>query len=260
MIWMQGSTAMTMEGKENALRWMALNPDWAFKIWSKDDIGPFIARTCPQHLPTWTWLIERIDKAEDPRPLYGKASDFARLLICNYHESEINVYVDDDMRPLRSLDSWMTDTEWYRHVPYEKGKFKAPEKTMSINWGGIQTIFSGEGHNNRGVMLSLCNNFILTRPHSPFIDGLIDYCTRLKAEIVLRSFGPWAITDFYYAVKKQGVTVLPWHYANWIPKEHEGIAVPLWTLSLHAQSLRWMDKANSWLAGGEKPIKKPKYQ
>lgn len=262
-IWLPEPTELSDASRTNLAAWKMLNPTWTVTTWGMTSIREYLTTSAPQYLATWLELERHAAKQDDPKPTYGKMSDFARLVICHTLEAEWNVYCDDDMTPMRSMDEWMSDPTWKDQALRSPVPMPTPAD-RPMDWGGVTTLFTGERVNNRGNKLSLCNNFIMTKPRTQFLEAVIQHCTSQRKQIVLRAFGPWAITDVFYKlndrIRKLGVAVVPWHYFNWIPKEMGEDPPPPWTVAVHRQSLRWTDSKSSWLSGGAQRMKPVRMQ
>ncbi len=253
-IWFPEAEDMPQSGKDNVKLWTDLNPTWTVLVWGMRDFTRFVNGS--KYAPTWARLVGTLGNAEgeDRKPVLGKMSDFARLVLCHEYPSDLNAYADDDMSPLRPMEEWAEEPlrEHSRHA--KPKKFIHPLSRKRIDWDHVTTLFSGENVNNRGSQMSICNNFIISKPGQQFLEYLIHFCTQRIDEIVLRAFGPWAVTDAYWAMdassRANGVIVIPWHYFNWLPKEMSPMTPPTWCVATHDQQLRWTTKNSYWLAGG----------
>lgn len=257
---MQGEFSMTADGKANLQKWRNLNPTWNVRVWDIQTLSAFVrAHASPHVRDAWDKLTVASAAASDPRPSYGMLSDFGRLILCHLQSGNWNAYVDDDCEPLRSLDDFMVQTEWHDHNTNQDKSFNIPD-VHPVEWDGVRpfnVLFSGENINNRNTSkLSVNNNFLLARPNTELMDSIINWCIERSHMNVLRSYGPWAITDFFYTireyVKTYGFVIIPWHYFNWLDKYMTPAKHPSWTVCLHNQSLRWAAEGDSgWTAGAD---------
>lgn len=231
------------ESNGHVMLWQAMNPSWQVHMWNLEESTAFMSQF-RKWKPTWDHLVNQLRKAKSPKPLYGKMSDFFRLVLLWGSDHEISVYADDDMRPMRPLDDWMAETQWRDHVHRQKESFELPE-LKDAPWDGAKVLLTGENYNMRGPHLSVSNNFMMARPRSGFLEASINRGIHKRDAIVLNAFGPSMLTDSWWHFndfwKTYGMRIIPWHYFNWIPKDMDPVPHPAWTCALHYQKLRWTD-------------------
>jgi mannosyltransferase OCH1-like enzyme len=240
--------------------WRLLNPAWSVTVWDQQMLRDWIAANTPRHRDLWTWLESRPARtAEERKALYAKMSDLGRLLLLWKHPGEWNAYTDDDTTPLRSLDSWMAETHWRGHNQRQRGSFATPP-LVPVDWSRMNVLFTAENINNRGAGVSLSNSFAMARPGTGTLEAMLRVFDKQRRQNVLRSFGPWAITDFHEKhknkLKEEGFAAIPWHYFNWIPHHMASVPAPEWTVSIHQQKLRWTGPRKNVHGGGEPRVVK----
>lgn len=81
----------------NYERWQRLMPDWEVKLYDDADLESLVQRVAPQHLEAFRSFDEQIERV-----------DFARAAMLM---DRGGVYVDLDVRPLKSFDDWRSVKE-----------------------------------------------------------------------------------------------------------------------------------------------------
>lgn len=259
-LWFPDPATMPAFEQANVARWRELNPTWNVHVWSIAEVREFIrAFAVVEVLHVFDYLVKVAQAEADPRPIWGKVSDLVRIIVLHYQPGEWNAYSDSDNEPLRSLDDFMTGTQWPEHATGQVGGFQMPAM-RDIDWGGpkpLSVLFSGENRNNRNpTRLSVNNNFMLAKPGTALMEKLIRFCLPRKEEIVLKAFGPWALTAFLAEIRDRfrmnGFAIIPFSVSNFIAKELNNATPPPYCLCVHHQKMSWTGEGeDGWLGGGK---------
>ncbi len=155
--------------------WQRLNPGYAYRLWTNDDIERLISVDFPQWAPLFDSYAKNICRI-----------DLARYLILKKHGG---IYADLDYECLRPQDPLL------RHRPLLFGAEPASHAQLEkAVRAGLDTI--------------VCNAWIASVPGHPFWDHLLDFLkSTAGAPDVLDATGPFALTRAlrHYAGKDMAV-------------------------------------------------------
>ncbi len=160
--------------------WMERNPGFAYRFWTDDDIGRFVAEEHPALLPVFRGYADPIARI-----------DLARYLILRRFGG---VYADLDFECLRPIDGLLEDRSFV--VGLE------PEEHVRLAKAA-----------ERGLPRILCPSFLASVPGHPFWDHLLARLVEARqCADVLDATGPFLLTRAHAAYAGEGpaaVTVLP---------------------------------------------------
>lgn len=252
--WFQGFEDCTYpkEFDKNINAWQQMNPDYEIIRWDEETLSKLIRDKYPFYYNCWKNLSMCIKKC-----------DMGRLILMLEYGG---LYIDCDMMPLRSINSFLGDKEiYYRKLFLQKDQFypeyyeyyEAESYAEPVNYDKYDILLSIENFRHQGEPAPITNALMISKNNESskkFWQDLIEYMVPYKEGKVLMSFGThrfgFYFQEHYKTQDFSNVLFLPAYYWLWMDDAYAKRLDPKFVLASHGFSGMWCDKTkvggNGW--------------
>lgn len=213
--------------RDTPTKWRNLNPGWAVMTWSERQFTDFMQT----HYPMWLGEFLRVN-------VPVKKSDFARMVLLHHYGG---VYIDFDIEPLRSLDSFLSDEVVWARLRTGAGKFPRFLTAEEVAYGKYEIIFSRE-YQRIDEHTGVANGVMIARDGCEILREFIEKHFRNHTLPVLKYMGPHALTYFLRKhYNRREHCILPPYYWLWERDHFKDQEPPSFCVATHGAQNSWGD-------------------